>query len=326
MEKSNKIISGIEIEQYSFDELAELIESFREQGYELPYDYGDCDGDNVVVFECWSQVYQLEGLLNNYPNLCDKPYLSEGVSFNDLYLQKKAELEKDPDNFRIKREKDAALTWFLYQQHCSLLDEVVELSDFDCDVVFSDEYSKCVECDKILRTSPDSYSWTAPLYIEAEGYCCEDCAYKYNDYVLEQYSNTNKSIPDSISIDDLGLVKVNNESFQNGLYGGQCDTPQPIIETLNNVGIDVWFKVYPRQFDCDFDVYVRSEDLDQAIIELSGTDTKGSDPAKNLEKALKNIKCNSSNNDIVYNRINLDDGTVESRIVSKEEFIKGIKD
>lgn len=309
-----------------------LVEHIRDH---VDFDFGQYEGDDLLVVDCWDDLYTLYGAVNGFEGLGDRPYLSSGESFESKLKELQKEYNSTPEDqlgtrYRLERQINNCDKWIQFNAYLDYLEvEPVDLDSFGFEVVFSDEYSRCAcgNCDNIVRTSPDSYSWTAPLFIDGEGYISDDCVCDgdFDQDILEQYQNEQKSIPDVRSPEDLGLVKVNEESFENGLYGGQNDTPEPIIEALNDQNIDVWFKVYPRQFDCDFDVYVRTEDHDRAKQILEGIDTElDYDPAEQMKKALQNIPPIDPNaNGVTVNSIDVSTGTVKTKVVSKQDFIDG---
>ena len=116
-------------------------------------------------------------------------------------------------------------------------------------------------------------------------------AQKDFDRLLENYKNVEKSIPTDFKPEELGLVQVNKETYQNGWFEYMNDSPKPILTALNNADIDVWFVVHPSQFYLEFDVYVRKEQYEQAIPILTNVNTyQGFDGAKRLKEALSNCK------------------------------------
>jgi hypothetical protein len=135
---------------------------------------------------------------------------------------------------------------------------------------FSDEYTICSECyDKLIRTSPDSYSWTPDFHV-GDGYImCADCMASDPETIIEDCKNENKAVPESIDPTDHGWTLVNDPSFESGWFPGQNDDPTKILGQLQAVGIDVLFKVSEQsQFYMRWDVYVPDEDVDQARIVL----------------------------------------------------------
>lgn len=293
---------------------------------------GEYEGDTFAIFDSWETVEGFEAFINGFEGLKgSKPYLKNGESIHDKYLALKAESKANPDHWGLKSQVEVALSHFLYAQYLASNNiDPVGISDFGVEWGFSDEYDTCCHCGAVIRVSPDSYSWTPPLFVDCEGYACDQCCEsgQFDDYVLDTYKNEQKSIPDSFDLDRLGLVQINDESLENGWYGGQCDTPEPIIEALNAQDIDVWFKVYPRQFDLSFDVFVQAENEERAKEILSGTDTTtDEDPAdvlkRGLEAASEAMK-DIQGEGIKYSKINAD-GSASVRLVSPEEFVKGIK-
>lgn len=319
------------MERKTLDQFLEDINPILEDG-KININYGECDGDTVVVFDTWKDVHYVEGYLNGFEGLTDKPYIPSGKTITDLLEEAKVAAAANPNHYGYKREVKALTTYLLYLQYMSGVEEPISLDDYDFDVVFSDEYDQCCNCGAILRTSPDSYSWTAPLFVDCEGYACDECVSKgdFDDYVLEEYCNEEKTIPDSIDTDRLGLVKINDDSYQNGFHSGMDDSPKPIIKALNKEDIHVWFKVHPSQFYIDFDVYVRKDDADRAKCILMGTDTfQGYSTSNNLAKALRESNEESakvSGEGIRYTTVDVEKGTSTTRLVSEEEFIEGIKD
>lgn len=291
---------------------------------------GEYEGELFVIFEDWGSVYNATGIINGFNGLKNKPYIPKGSLVVSELDKVKDALSKDPDNYNLKRTKDALLSHLLYEQYLASYNiDPIELDDI-VEFGFSDEWDLCCECGKVLRTSPDSYCWAAPLFIDAEGYVCEECVAsgKFDEYILEEYCNQEKSIPDSFDLDRLGLVKINKEPYQNGFHYGMDDSPQPIIKALNEQNISVWFKVYPSQFYIEFDVLVKQEQEQQAIDVLNGVNTyQGFSSAGNCEKGLKEagkLLGGLKGDGIKYATIN-SDGTANVRLVSPEEFVKGIK-
>lgn len=191
-----------------------------------------------------------------------------------------------------------------------------------CNNVLEDDYQSCCNCGANLCR------YCVEKCTRCGNTVCDNCVNegKFDDYVLKEYCNKSKSIPDSFNLTSLGLVQVNKDTYRKGLHEGMNDSPAPIIKRLNKEGIDVWFKVYPSQFYCTFDVFVKQENLDRAEKILADTDMyQGYDNVANLKKCLDTCYCNTSQKGIVYNKCDISTGIVETRIISQEEFIEGIK-
>jgi hypothetical protein len=202
---------------------------------------------------------------------------------------------------------------------------------------WNDEYCECSRCYRPVRTQPDSYRWERS-YFELDGeIVCISCLSDEDkkDYLQEIEGDYRKAVPSIISPDDFGYHKVGG-TFENGLYGGQADSPEKIAAALETANINKFvFRISGvGQFDVHFEVYIHKDELGQEVDKrlqeigayLYGTPLTGPDPAEMMKKALSSCKIHSNPNGIVYNKVDLNDGTVDTRIVSKEEFIKGIKD
>lgn len=330
--------------EHTLKELFEIIDPLLESG-QFDLRYGTYEGEDFLVVGSWDEVAHITGLINGFEGLKNHfgPYNGETLADErtKVEAQLAKELQDNPNHLgthsRLRREIEAINSVILYKQHLHTqgIEDPKSIDDY-VDWGFNDEYDTCCGCshgcNNIVRTSPDSYSWTPPLFVDCEGYACTECveAGHYDDYVLDAYKNEQKSIPDDFDLNRLGLEQVNEETLENGLYGGQLDTPVPIIEAMNDAGIDVWFKVYPGQFDLSFDVYVKAEDLEKAKEVFNRTDTKADeDPAvvceRGLRAASKAMAELPDGQGIKYARIN-GDGTADVRLVSNEEFVDGIKD
>jgi hypothetical protein len=317
------------MDKKTFDQFLEDITPIIEAGH-VNINYGKYDGDDFVIFDSWVDLEYVVAYINGFEGLKNGiPYTNDKDSLADLITAAKKKVELNPDHYGYKRDLEKLTTYLLYKQHLATLDhDPISLADYKMEVGFSDEYDRCFNCGAILRTSPSSYCWVAPLFIECEGYACDDCVAKgdFDDYVLEEYCNKNKCLPKAIPFGRLGIVKANMEEYQNGMHSGMDDSPEPIIKALNAEGIDVWFDVMPSQFYCDFDVFVKKEDLDKAVGILSKTNTnQGYSTSDNLKKCLKQCSCDSSKEGIVYNKCDISTGTVETKVISKQDFVDGIK-
>jgi len=298
----------------------------------------------MIVFDAWRDVAVINTVINGWEGgdiveLGYKQELNDELNKAELELEKT--LKENPNHLgtvsRLESRIKGLLNLSAYKRW--MLDngfEEISIDDFDFDWGFSDEFSECCNngngCQNIVRTKPDSYCWTPPLWIDCEGYACEECVEsgEFDEYVLDEYKNEQKSIPEDFDISRLGLVQINDETYENGMHYGMDDSPEPIIEKLNKEGIDVWFKVYPSQFYCSFDVYVKEEDGERGKSILDGVDTyQGYSTAGNCEKALKEASAKMAelpdNEGVKYAKCNAD-GTADVRLVSQEEFVKGIKD
>ena len=320
------------MERKTLNDLLDAIEPLIQGEINLLYG-PDESGDNTIIFDSWEDIGKVEAYLNGFPdyeNYKGKPFgLDENLE--DVIEATKKKLEANPDSYYLQRELEKLNSHKEYMQYLEITGkEPVSLDDYDVEVGFSDEYDYCYNCSTIIRFSPDSYCWTPPLQLSDGPYICTSCADSgdYDDEVLDEYKNQQLSIPDSVNLNRLGLVKINDDSYENGLHYGMDDSPVPVIDKLNSQDIDVWFKVHPSQFYCEFDVYVKEEDADKAKQILAGVDTyQGFSNAHNLNMCLSQVALSPvTEQGIQYTKCDVSTGTVTTKTVSPEEFIDGIKD
>lgn len=178
---------------------------------------------------------------------------------------------------------------------------------------FNDEYDHCSNCYKIIRTSPDSYSWSPDYILSDDGLYCLDCV--DTEETLEELKNTKKPLPEEIQSrgDHEGLIiELSDIKYSNGFHSGMDDSPDIILRTFKRAKIDLWFTVSPSQFYTDFYVNVRPEDENNAREILANLDVyQGFSNAEEFSKALQ-----GKHSDYV---------TVTTRNISPEEFINGVK-
>jgi hypothetical protein len=208
------------------------------------------------------------------------------------------------------------------------------------DIEWEDEWIDCSNCNGLLRSSPNSYGWQKS-YVECNGEIyCHECLEKHKHLarsVLEEFEgNCKKAITADcgIKLEDHGYVRA-QDRFENGLYDGQAANPQNIGKALENMGITLFiFRIDTvGQFDVRFSLWVHESQMDKfRTLGDSEVDDKVS-PAEHCKHALQNIKVSpemteeqKNTGGILYTKVNVGDGTSTTRIVSPDEFIKGIKD
>ena len=110
-------------------------------------------------------------------------------------------------------------------------------------IEWSDEWITCEDCNKAIRTSPDSYSWS-PNYVlihECTILCHECLLDNAEDYLSEMIGESNRVIPESIArrinLEDYGFTQVNEDSYESGFHPGQDDTGPKVIKALTDSGV-----------------------------------------------------------------------------------------
>ena len=201
---------------------------------------------------------------------------------------------------------------------------------------WGDEWVSCHHCGKIVRCSGDSYSWMRSYWNDGEGgtYCVECVKEHYlQDYLAFLEGNESNADTFDLDLDECGYVQY-DEKFEHGLYGGQADDPQIVARSLRALGVERFvFKIDSvGQFDMDFSVWIHKDEADK-LKEIGFIQSAGADPAEVMQRALKNASIGSAalrqeqaeKGGVIYSKIGTD-GNVETRLVSPEEFVEGIKD
>lgn len=119
---------------------------------------------------------------------------------------------------------------------------------------FSDEYTTCSNCGKIVKTSADSYSWT-PDYVVFQGcmLLCTDCI-DIDDYIEELKNNPKNAnvIFDESDFVEKGFIKLNDDEYESGWHGTN-DDPTEIFENLSSKYEEIIFSITnTSQFSTNF--------------------------------------------------------------------------
>lgn len=129
---------------------------------------------------------------------------------------------------------------------------------------FSDEYSYCIDCRKIIRIIPDRYGWTPQYYLaEGEGFVCLDCFNKdsnLQEYYIESLINDSGDANTLLThkqLESMGFKKL-DEMYESGYHEGMNDNPKEIFNKLKDEYNEIIFNIYENsQFYTIFNVYVR---------------------------------------------------------------------
>lgn len=157
---------------------------------------------------------------------------------------------------------------------------------------FADEYAICDHCgNSIFRTEPDSYGWTPSFWHDKDTgeQICEECVENHFEDAYIEYCSTHLHPMTIIDPEDVGYIEI-PITFEAGLYGGQNDDPQLIVDTINGPDVDpisILFTYQPSQFDTRFQVWVKPQDEDEALERLKQYKGLPYDPATEMKKALR---------------------------------------
>lgn len=200
-----------------------------------------------------------------------------------------------------------------------------------CSIEWSDEWRICDDCGNAFRISGDSYCWLKYGTWDENGCQCGDCILEYPSDYLEGLEGKAQSC-ETIGVDlgSEGYVRLNPESFESGLFGGQCDDPGTIADSLRELGIDRFLFQLDSvgQFDSRFSVWVHNTESTPALWKrLQDKETTSGDPAISMRNALRDASVKMSGlsgQGIKYAQLK-SDGTADVKNVSPQEFIEGIE-
>ena len=134
---------------------------------------------------------------------------------------------------------------------------------------FSDEYSRCSDCGRILRTSADGNFWTPDYWLSEDGLICSECLdpEEYIDWATEQSARGIAVSVHLIDPEEHGFTKI-ADGLEHGLHEDMADDPRKIGPFLSKMGYRVLFVVKPSQFYSEFDCYVSGADPETVRSEL----------------------------------------------------------
>lgn len=144
-----------------------------------------------------------------------------------------------------------------------IISYLFDTAKYDSNWGFNDEYTTCQECNKVVRTSPDSYSWLPQSAIvnECELLCSECIKADPQSYIEGLVNNPKKAntILNDEELEEQGFTKLEKE-YENGFYEGMNDEPQKIYEGLCSEYEEILFSITDSgQFHIGFVTYVKDK-------------------------------------------------------------------
>lgn len=166
--------------------------------------------------------------------------------------------------------------------------KIAEHLGYECE--WSDEWAMCDGCQKAVRTSANSYGWTASYWMGPDDctILCHECVTDDpSDYLEFLRGNDRAALTINIDLSDHGYVKQNDRSYENGWHPGQNDSPEVIGKSLRDRGVDDYIFTIDSvgQFDLNFSVWVHEEQthlLEDATIKSELPYDPGTEMAKVL--------------------------------------------
>jgi hypothetical protein len=130
---------------------------------------------------------------------------------------------------------------------------------------WSDEWTSCHQCGKLVRTQADSYSWT-PSYQLGDGeLTCIECLEEDPEGYLQSLEDNPDTCNTMTSIkpEKHGYILI-DDNKETGWHPGQNDDPHKIAKELRDKGISrfIFNMDSVGQFDCRWSVYVHEDEKD----------------------------------------------------------------
>lgn len=211
-----------------------------------------------------------------------------------------------------------------------------QLEEMDVEIEWSDEWERCEDCAKLVRTTADSYRWQRAWAELDDDVVCVECLTdgraKQHLENLEGNSNACNTI-EGINPEDHDYIMILGDQ-QNGLYGGQNDDPQSIAKVMHKMNITRFLFNLDDvdQFDSKFSLFVHQEEVDEheeagGVEHIQRTllgNTKGPDPAEAMRKALQSAPIAASHGPGVTHIELNENEPPKVRSISPEQFLKGI--
>jgi len=254
--------------------------------------------------------YRIEEMTVHYNGYCEPGYDGDiivtgdwnVISQYDEFTRKSIDLDKTPARL------------------CNVLEKI------GVEIEWDDEWANCSECCGLLRTRPDSYSWT-PSYVNTDdGIVCDDCLDGEAHLSSIESDCSAANTISSIDPDDYGYTRI-NEDFASGFHSGQDADPKLIGGALEDQGIYRYiFQIDSRgQFDTKFSVWVHSSEMDRFDERhFNNAHTDGPSNAARLRSGLKEAskQMDKLKGDGIKHANITPDG-VKVKLVSHKDFIEG---
>jgi hypothetical protein len=125
---------------------------------------------------------------------------------------------------------------------------------------WSDEWTTCSNCNKALRTSPDSYDWQPAYTQDDSGIYCFECT-DWQQYLESLEDNPHTACFARCNPAEYGYVRLSEPGeYENGYHSGQNDNPQQILTDLHKQGKrHIIFRIPEKsQFYISFEVGQRT--------------------------------------------------------------------
>lgn len=126
---------------------------------------------------------------------------------------------------------------------------------------WSDEWTTCSDCCKLVRTSPNSYGWQPSYTINDGEIICKNCVDPETHLSNLEGNERAANQIESINPEDYGYVKL--DDYEHGWHPGQNASPKLIAAALReqNVSRFIFNMDSVGQFDQHFSVWVHESEI-----------------------------------------------------------------
>jgi hypothetical protein len=140
------------------------------------------------------------------------------------------------------------------------------INRLNIDIAYSDECLYC-ECGKYMNLAPGSYGWVSNFIRTDSDIICRKCIENDPSLITDNEFQDNYFINnDDVAlpfwtvnlIEKDGFVRY-EEDYESGWHDGQTDTPESIIQDIEDIDKyeRLWVIDGKGQFDIDFSLYLR---------------------------------------------------------------------
>lgn len=218
-------------------------------------------------------------------------------------------------------------------------DELLTIGDaldlMDVDGHFSDEWTDCSLCNKLVRTCNNGPGWKR-FFIQGEDASCVcGLCVRRNPSELEHMLGRHDAEA-ILAIEDVPLKKLKlqrlSQDFELGMHGGQNARPALIAAALRKRKVTRFLFVLDscNPFETLFSVHVdRKQAKRCGVTELPWDEVNGSDIAENIKRALQsppNVIPPVHPGGVNYTRIDGDTGEHYTKIVPQKDLPRVVRE
>jgi hypothetical protein len=134
------------------------------------------------------------------------------------------------------------------------------------DTEWSDTHTGCYDCNRLIQTEPDCYSWTPQFKVGDGWILCKDCLLEDPEQYLTDCLLNNSDNADTFDVDLSAIGFVELSDGESGFHPGQTDNPRTMVESVPK-GFDYVFQIdNTGQFDTRFSLWIRPDSAETYAI------------------------------------------------------------